>query len=111
MRFLSVIFVFSSFLLGILLFQVKYQVVSLESRLQTVEKKIAECNEAIKVSHAEWSFLTQPERIQKLSGRFLSLKPLLHSQVVSLEEVSSAVEEENLVHAVLQGAVSSGRGL
>ena len=110
MKLATFIFVIGSILFGVVLFQVKYRVASLESQLQVVEKKIADNQEIIKVCQAEWSYLTQPDRLQKLSDQFLGLKPLLHNQVVDLYEVMRVVEEENLVQAVLQGHVVSGEG-
>ena len=110
MRLVSLVFVAVSILLGVVLFQVKYRVSHLEGQLQALEKKILEHRETIKVYQAEWSYLTQPERLQKLTEQFLPLKPLLHNQVVALEDVMQVVDEENLVQAVLQGHVVSGGG-
>ena len=110
MKLVSLVFVAFSILLGVVLFQVKYRVAFLEAQLQTIEKKIIDHRETVKVYQAEWSYLTQPERVQKLSNQFLPLKPLLHNQVVGLEDVMRVVEEENLVQAVLQGHVVSGEG-
>ena len=110
MKLVTLVFVAFSILLGVILFQVKYRVASLESQLQAIERKIIENQETIKIFQAEWSYLTQPERLQKLTSQFLSLKPLLHSQVVNMSDVVRVVEEENLVQAVLQGHVVSGEG-
>ncbi|MBN9565055.1 MAG: hypothetical protein J0G29_03030 [Alphaproteobacteria bacterium] len=105
MKFAPVIFLGFAILLGVVLFQVKYRVSALELEYATLQRNIHDGQESIKVLQAEWSYLSEPQRLQKLSEKFLSLKPMQSGQVVDLAEVMRVVEEENIVQAVLKGNV------
>ncbi len=55
----------------------------LEARKQQLSAKILKDRSAIKVLRAEMAYLSQPERLQKLSKRFLALSPLRPYQMAS----------------------------
>ncbi len=83
--------------LGVVLFQVKYRVAALEVELARIHQAIHDKQEAVKVFNAEWSYLTEPQRLQHLSDKFLGLKPMQPTQIVSMAEVLRVVEEEGMV--------------
>jgi cell division protein FtsL len=105
MRFTPAIFLGFALLLGVVLFQVKYRVSALEVEYATLQRSIHDGQESVKILQAEWSYLSEPQRLQKLSEKFLSLKPMQSRQVADLSEVMRVVDEENVVQAVLKGNV------
>jgi cell division protein FtsL len=67
------------------MFQVKYEVMQLEEQLARVNRSITEDREAIRVLNAEWSFLTQPSRLDQLAKRHLALGPIGTSRLGRLD--------------------------
>ena len=74
-------------LLGVGLFQVKYEVQAREKELRQVRKQI-EANEAsIRVLEAEWSYLNDLSRLNDLARRHTELSPTTPSQVGDFREL------------------------
>ena len=67
------------------MFQVKYEVQQLEDELARVNKSIASSKNAIHVLNAEWSFLTQPNRLDQMTKRYLTLGPIGNPQIGQLD--------------------------
>ncbi|HEU0070544.1 MAG TPA: hypothetical protein VFS04_04545 [Alphaproteobacteria bacterium] len=67
-------------LAGYALFQVKYQVVSLEEELARLNAATLREQNQIHVLEAEWSYLNQPQRLEELNERFVHLKPINPAQ-------------------------------
>ena len=65
------------------LFQLKYEVMSLEQKHRTIRQGIKETHEAIHVLTAEWAHLNDPNRLQQLSEKHLEVEPIQGSQIVS----------------------------
>ncbi|HLY56138.1 MAG TPA: hypothetical protein VKS60_11310 [Stellaceae bacterium] len=68
-------------LLGFALYETKYAVQRLEDDRVKIDRQIALDRDQIHVLNAEWSFLTQPDRLGRLAGKFLSLQPLTAAQL------------------------------
>ncbi|MBQ4875147.1 MAG: hypothetical protein HRK26_03420 [Rickettsiaceae bacterium H1] len=66
-----------------MLFGIKYNVANLQKQLSNIENEIDEIQNTIKIIEAEWSYLTQPARLEKLAEKYLKLEPILYSQVHS----------------------------
>jgi hypothetical protein len=66
------------------LYQLKHEVQALESDLFRVNRQILAEQEAIHVLHAEWSYMTQPARLQALASRHLDLQPTKPAQLGTL---------------------------
>jgi len=73
--------------IGFGLFQLKYQVQGLEQKLGRLNHQILESQEAIHVLKAEWSYLNQPDRIQALAQKYLSLQPLSGGQFRAVDDL------------------------
>lgn len=72
---------------GYAMFQVKYEVMQQEQTLAGINKQIADDREQIRVLDAEWSYLTRPNRIEQLAGRFLHLSGMSSAQIVAMGDV------------------------
>ena len=82
--FISIIF------LGVLvtiLFQLKHEVEFLEKDLRKNLAYIDEHEKDLVILEAEWSYLSGPLRIQKLSNKYLSLEPITINQSRYIEEI------------------------
>jgi hypothetical protein len=63
------------------LFQVKYKVKNLKRDLLETHRQLVLEKENIHVLKAEWTYLTQPVRIERLTEKYLGLKPIRVSQM------------------------------
>ena len=71
--------------IGIGLFVVKYEVKDLEARLNGLNAEIHRNQETIHVLRAEWSYLNDPIRLRALSEKHLGMRPMMPSQVATLD--------------------------
>lgn len=60
---------------GTLLFRVSQYVQDKEKELASIKREIAREEESIRVLKAEWVYLNQPERLEKLAAEHLDLQP------------------------------------
>ena len=58
-----------------------------EKHLRTVQNKIGGEEEAIRVLQAEWTFLTGPDRLEKISADYLHLQAVDGRQYVALASI------------------------
>ena len=72
---------------GYAMFQVKYEVVQLEDELARVNRQIVADAEAVRVLNAEWSFLNQPARLDRLAKRYLNLGPIATAQLGHIDSL------------------------
>lgn len=79
---------------GLGLFQLKYQVMTLEKDQQRIQRTIHETDEAIHVLKAEWAHLNDPQRLQGLCERYLTIKPIKGSQLISFNQVIDEGQED-----------------
>ncbi|RED54107.1 cell division protein FtsL [Aestuariispira insulae] len=71
---------------GYALFYVSYQVEALEQELAILNRQILKEQESLHVLEAEWSYLTRPDRLQKLTHELLpELTPVTAEQFTSLD--------------------------
>ena len=94
----SFIFAFVSICVGVILFRVKYEVVDLEIKYQNIKKNIQNTKESIHILKAEWAHLSNPERIQKLSMRYLpqgSMNELVLKKTVQKSKKIEKKPQEN----------------
>jgi len=66
---------------GFTTFKVKYAVQDIEEELNRVRKHTIAEQQEVRVLAAEWTYLTQPERLADLNRRFLQLAPLAAKQL------------------------------
>jgi cell division protein FtsL len=70
--------------LGVVLMAVKYQVQALEEELAALNGQIARERQAIQVLKAEFSYLTEPDRLRRLASGHLGLAPIEPRQLATL---------------------------
>jgi hypothetical protein len=66
---------------GFTTFKVKYAVQDIEDQLNRVRRHTVAEQQEIRVLTAEWTYLTQPERLAELNRRFLQLAPIAARQM------------------------------
>ena len=69
------------------LFLLKYEVRAMEEKLVQIKQQTLQNLETVHVLKAEWSHLNQPQRLEDLGRRLLSLEPLLAHQAVSVADI------------------------
>ena len=69
------------------LFALKFEVMSLEARLEALNDRIVADLDAIHVLKAEWSFLNRPTKLQRRVDRYLELEPPQANQFLSIERL------------------------
>ena len=65
----------------VVMFMINYAVQSLQGDLTKVRQETVAKQLEIRVLNAEWSYLTQPERLAELNKQFLSLTPIATKQL------------------------------
>lgn len=56
-------------------------------KIETLNASIAKEEESLRVLNAEWSYLNQPTRLEKLTKTYLHLAPLKGTQFVKVEDI------------------------
>ncbi|MGB1547511.1 MAG: cell division protein FtsL [Alphaproteobacteria bacterium] len=75
------------------LFLAKYKVQALETELAALNQVILERQEELHVLKAEWAHLSRPDRIQRLSERYLTLKPMASGRIGTQAELHNRLEK------------------
>ena len=74
-------------ILGTTLYQVKTGIDAREASLLKLEREIRDTEREIAVLEAEWAYLSRPERVLKLSGRMLEMKPIDTDRILPIEAI------------------------
>ncbi|WP_114394586.1 cell division protein FtsL [Oleisolibacter albus] len=70
-----------------ILYQTSYRVQEQEERLSRLNRQIVAEQEAIQVLKAEWAYLNDPDRLEKLVAEHLVLQPTKAEQIVTLDQI------------------------
>ena len=73
--------------IAVVLFQLKHKVTEQEREIARVHSKMYTTQEAMHILQAEWSYLNEPGRLQKLAQKHLKLTPSETVQLVSYENI------------------------
>ena len=74
---------------GLYLYQAKHRVQLLDQQIEKTVRATEAAREQIRLLHADWTLLNQPDRLQKLADQFLTLKPANPAQFTSMAELDS----------------------
>ena len=74
-------------LAGFATYELKYQVARVDDELGRVNRSIDSDRDQLRVLSAEWSYLTQPARLDQLRQRHLTLVPVTRAQLGSLDQI------------------------
>lgn len=80
--------------LAVVLLPIKHKVQRLEEELVRVNDAITKERQSIKILQAEFSLLTEPDRLRRLASRYLSLVPVEPAQLgtfASLDQPASTL--------------------
>ena len=68
---------------GVVLFLIKHEVMRLERTLKVIQRSFIRVEQDITLLTSEWTYLTRPERIEKIVKHHLkTLMPLYGAQIV-----------------------------
>ncbi len=95
-RFLNVLSVVLVIAVSIGLYNLKYKVEARERERASLVQETVNERDAIRILRAEWSYLTQPERLQSLADRHLDLVPLKASQIATFDDLPMPRRDNNL---------------
>lgn len=96
-----------AFFIGACLFQLKYEVMSLEGQYKNICHEIQKSDQSISILKAEWAHLTNPQRLQQLAQKHLSVYPLTQKQIVAFRgQVSSPM----LQNVASSESIQRGKG-
>ncbi len=87
MRRMTILWLFLAALTGGILYHTSQQVTDGRQRLAVINDDIRKEDETIRVLQAEWSYLNQPDRLERLSKQYLDLAPLKGKQFAKLADV------------------------
>lgn len=86
-RFLTIFGLLMTILIGSGTYWISHQVETLQKRYASIQSDIFEEQENIHVLQAEWSYLNNPARIEKLAKQYLHLAPIKPMQMAGIDEV------------------------
>jgi cell division protein FtsL len=79
--------------LAIVLLTMKYEVQSLKDELGALDREIVRERETIQVLHAEFAYLTQPERLNRLANAHLGLVAVQPRQLTDFAGLDAALTQ------------------
>lgn len=86
MRRMTILWLALAAICSAVLFHTSQQVTDGRAKLTALNADIRKEGETVRVLQAEWSYLNQPDRLEKLSKQYLELAPLKGRQFTQLTE-------------------------
>lgn len=77
-------------LCGVALFRTSQQALDARQTISELARELRKEENAIRVLEAEWVYLNQPQRLEKLAAQHLKLSPLRGEQFANLAEIPFA---------------------
>lgn len=74
--------IFLSLGAGVVLFMIKHEVMSFEMTIKNISKSLMQIEQEIVILTSEWTYLTRPERIEKLLHHLKGFSALDACQIV-----------------------------
>ncbi len=97
---------------GIGVSRVKYEVVFLRKNLKHMINETEQCLDDIKILGAEWSYLNNPDRLKKLSEKYIpDMKPIENNQIMRYNKIMGSsdivFQEHNSLGSLIDEALDS----
>jgi hypothetical protein len=89
LRYIAFVILLAASVFG--LFQVKFKVQTLHRELAELKQQLEREKNAIHVLKAEWAYLNQPERLNRLVVKFLDLSELKSEQIMLSENTQNKI--------------------
>lgn len=89
------------------LYMVKYKVQSVRAEVIATERQLAEEKRNMHVLTAEWAYLTRPERLRTLAGKYLNMQPMRGQQIAEFSSLPYAVPAGDRTEVAKQEAPRS----
>lgn len=72
---------------SVILFSTSQKVIDGEAKLAELKRETMREEESLRVLQAEWSYLNQPDRLEKLARQYLHLQPLTGRQFATMDTI------------------------
>lgn len=89
---------------GTVLFHTSQEVTDGRNALRRMDRELTREEESIRVLKAEWSYLNQPERLEKLAAQYLDLQPLQGRQFARISDINERVDDKLLADTAAEAA-------
>lgn len=83
----AVLWLFCAVVCGALLFQTSQAVTDSRAQIDRLTAETRREEDSLRVLQAEWSYLNQPDRLEKLSAQYLKLTPMRGRQFAALQDL------------------------
>ena len=84
------------FVAGFALYRMKCETQQLQNRVDELNRQIADDQSETKVLDAEWAYLSNPQRLQRLASRYLDLQPAGPKQMLqTVANIQPRADDEN----------------
>lgn len=90
------------------LFYTSQKIHDSREKMTSLSRAVAREQESIRVLQAEWSYLNQPQRLEKLAGQYLNLAPMKGAQFIRPEGLQPRGPSGGEVAAVVPGIALAG---
>lgn len=90
--------------------RVSYQVRHVEKHLTELGRSVQQERQTIRVLDAEWDTLNDPQRIDGLAKRYLTLQSTPIQRVVTLEDIPLKPSEDQIARLLLDHGKKSSKG-
>lgn len=92
------------------LYMVKYRVQAIQGEIAGLTRQWEEERENLHVVAAEWAYLTQPERLQHLSDKYLKLQPQNPVQVADMDTLPRFVPQPGETGQIVPASLAVPEG-
>ena len=87
-RYPSILLIFLILFVGITVYEIKSVVVEKEKVIKSLQNKINEKNQTLKLLQAELAYLSRPQRIEKIATNLLNMKPILPIDIWNIRDLT-----------------------
>lgn len=110
MRYITLLTILLTVVLSLALFNLKYEVQDLANEIDSLSRAIDTDQEAIHVLKAEWSHLSNPNRLRNLTERYLSLRPMEPHQLSRWDMVPMKSDSKFINSSLQYTPIGSTKG-